>query len=86
MSEADRHIPVMLDEVLAALAPSPGDHIIDGTFGAGCYSRAILDAGARVTGFDQDPDVIRDAAVMLQAFVSARRAIEKRLDRRRRAR
>jgi 16S rRNA (cytosine1402-N4)-methyltransferase len=68
VSEADRHIPVMLDEVLAALAPSPGDHIIDGTFGAGGYSRAILDAGARVTGFDQDPDVIRDAAAMLEAY------------------
>lgn len=62
------HIPVMLDEVIAALDPAPGDHVVDGTFGAGGYSRAILDKGARVTGFDRDPDVIRDAAAMLKEF------------------
>ena len=62
------HIPVMLDEVVAALAPADGEHIIDGTFGAGGYSRALLDRGARVSGFDRDPDVIRDAAAMLGEY------------------
>lgn len=62
------HIPVMLDEVVAALAPAPGDHVVDGTFGAGGYARAILGKGAQVTGFDRDPDVIRDAAPMLKEF------------------
>ena len=62
------HIPVMLDEVVAALAPAPGDHVVDGTFGAGGYARAILGKGAQVTGFDRDPDVIRDAAPMLAEF------------------
>lgn len=52
------HIPVLLDEVLAALAPRPGDVIVDATFGAGGYTRAFLDAGATVHAFDRDPDAI----------------------------
>ena len=52
------HIPVLLGEVLAALAPQPGDVIVDATFGAGGYTRAILDAGATVHAFDRDPDAI----------------------------
>ena len=42
----DRHAPVLLDEVVAALAPQPGGTMIDGTFGAGGYSRALLACGA----------------------------------------
>ena len=52
------HIPVLLDEVIAALAPQPGDVIVDATFGAGGYTRALLDAGATVHAFDRDPDAI----------------------------
>lgn len=52
------HIPVLLDEVIAALAPRPGDVMIDATFGAGGYTRALLDAGATVHAFDRDPDAI----------------------------
>ena len=52
------HIPVLLDEVIAALDPKPGDVIVDATFGAGGYTRAILDAGATVHAFDRDPDAI----------------------------
>ena len=52
------HIPVLLDEVIAALAPRPGEIIVDATFGAGGYSRALLDAGATVHAFDRDPDAI----------------------------
>ena len=44
MNTSDRHIPVMRDEVLAALDPSDGQVYLDGTFGAGGYTRAILDA------------------------------------------
>ncbi|MDB5623919.1 MAG: rsmH [Devosia sp.] len=51
------HIPVLLDEVLAAFAPVAGKRIIDGTFGAGGYTRALLQAGAVVTGIDRDPSV-----------------------------
>jgi 16S rRNA (cytosine1402-N4)-methyltransferase len=52
------HIPVLLDEVIAALDPQPGDVVVDATFGAGGYTRAILDAGATVHAFDRDPDAI----------------------------
>ncbi len=45
----------MLDEVVAAAAPSPGARIVDATFGAGGYSRAFLAAGAEVLGLDRDP-------------------------------
>jgi 16S rRNA (cytosine1402-N4)-methyltransferase len=52
------HIPVLLDAVMTALAISPGETHIDGTFGAGGYSRAMLSAGAKVIAFDRDPDAI----------------------------
>ena len=57
VSEAP-HIPVLLDEVVAALAPAPGERIVDATFGAGGYTRAILATGAQVIAFDRDPDAI----------------------------
>ena len=53
------HVPVLVDEVVAALAVQDGDIVVDGTFGAGGYTRALLEAGAsRVIGFDRDPDAI----------------------------
>jgi len=51
------HAPVLLAEVLEALSPRPGDVIIDATFGAGGYSRAILSTGATVIALDRDPTV-----------------------------
>lgn len=49
------HIPVMLREVLAALAPAAGETYIDGTLGAGGYTRAILGAAdCRVVAIDRD--------------------------------
>ena len=51
------HLSVMLPEVLAALEAKPGDVIIDATFGAGGYTRAILATGAEVIGLDRDPTV-----------------------------
>ena len=62
------HIPVLLDEVVAAIAPVGGMQVIDATFGAGGYSRALLDAGARVYGFDRDPDAITNGAGMVDQF------------------
>lgn len=55
------HIPVLLDEVIRNLDVGPGDTVVDGTFGAGGYSRAILETGARVVAFDRDPTVRRFA-------------------------
>ncbi len=54
------HIPVLLDEVIAALDPQPGDVIVDATFGAGGYTRALLDRGATVHAFDRDPSAIAE--------------------------
>ncbi len=51
------HVPVLIDAILAAVAPVSGGWI-DGTFGAGGYTRALLDAGAdTVWAIDRDPDV-----------------------------
>jgi 16S rRNA (cytosine1402-N4)-methyltransferase len=61
MTEAAPHISVLLAEVVDALAAKPGETIIDGTFGAGGYTRAILATGAAVVGFDRDPTVQRFA-------------------------
>jgi len=55
------HIPVLLDEVIAALAIVPGERHVDGTYGAGGYSAAMLVGGAEVYGFDRDPDAIAAA-------------------------
>jgi len=56
------HVPVLLDEVVAALDPQPGDVVVDATFGAGGYTRAFLDRGATVHAFDRDPDAIAAGA------------------------
>jgi 16S rRNA (cytosine1402-N4)-methyltransferase len=61
MTAAAPHIPVLLDEVISALAPQSGETQVDGTFGAGGYSRALLSHGAHVVAFDRDPDAIRAA-------------------------
>lgn len=52
------HIPVLLDEVVGALDAKPGETMVDGTFGAGGYARALLATGAQVIAFDRDPDAI----------------------------
>jgi 16S rRNA (cytosine1402-N4)-methyltransferase len=58
------HVPVLLDEVIAGLAVAPGETHVDGTFGAGGYTRAILEKGAaRVYAFDRDPDAIQKASL-----------------------
>jgi 16S rRNA (cytosine1402-N4)-methyltransferase len=53
------HEPVLLQEVVTGLAIVPGETLVDGTFGAGGYTRALLGEGAgRVIGFDRDPNAI----------------------------
>jgi 16S rRNA (cytosine1402-N4)-methyltransferase len=59
MIGARAHVPVLIDEVIAALAVHDGGTAVDGTFGAGGYTRAMLSVGAgRVIAFDRDPDAI----------------------------
>ena len=53
------HVPVLVKEVVAAVDIHHGDTVVDGTFGAGGYTQAMLAAGAgRVIGFDRDPEAI----------------------------
>lgn len=52
------HNPVLLSEVIDSLDISPGEIHVDGTFGAGGYSRAMISKGAIVHAFDRDPDAI----------------------------
>jgi 16S rRNA (cytosine1402-N4)-methyltransferase len=68
-SDPDRHVPVMLDEVVAALAPRDGEVFVDGTFGAGGYSRAILTAAeTRVVAIDRDPSAVASAMPLVSAM------------------
>lgn len=72
------HIPVLLSEVLEALAPLAGRSIVDATFGAGGYTRALLQAGATVTAFDRDPIAQRFAAPLEVEFGARFRLIPRR--------
>jgi 16S rRNA (cytosine1402-N4)-methyltransferase len=57
------HVPVLLDEVMAALGIEDEIHV-DGTFGAGGYSKAMLERGARVIAFDRDPVSVREGQAL----------------------
>ena len=63
------HLPVMLDEVLAMLAPAPGSLQVDATLGGGGHAQRILTASApdgRLLGLDADPAAIARVAARLQ--------------------
>jgi len=55
------HLPVLLAEIVAAVAPRDGDLIVDGTFGRGGYARGLLAAAdCRVVGIDRDPEAVAE--------------------------
>jgi 16S rRNA (cytosine1402-N4)-methyltransferase len=64
----DYHLSVLLRETVESLVPAPGRLIVDGTLGGGGHSEALLEAGARVVGVDQDPDAIEHASRRLARF------------------
>jgi len=63
-----RHVPVLLAEVVEALEPAPGRKIIDGTFGAGGYTEALLARGADVLAIDRDPSAIAAGRTMVTRY------------------
>lgn len=66
-NDAARHVPVMLAEVLKALEPRANERFIDGTFGAGGYTRAILAAApdVQVLAIDRDRNAITDGMALV---------------------
>lgn len=70
MDTQPAHVPVMLREVVDALAPRDGGLYVDGTFGRGGYTRALLNAApdTRVFAIDRDPDAIAAGQEMVAAF------------------
>jgi len=69
MQHSDDHYPVMLPEVLAALSPVDGGVYVDGTFGAGGYTRAILNAAdCHVYSIDRDENAVSAADDMKNEF------------------
>ena len=74
---APRHIPVMAREVVEALQPRDGGRYLDGTFGAGGYTTAVLDsADCRVIAIDRDPDAIAAGKVLAERYAPRLRLIE----------
>jgi 16S rRNA (cytosine1402-N4)-methyltransferase len=59
------HQTVLLEETVALLAAAPGKVILDGTLGGGGHAEALLEAGARVVGIDQDPAALAAAKARL---------------------
>lgn len=69
MTNASPHFPVMLPEVLATLSPKDGEVYVDGTFGAGGYTRAFLEAAnCTVIAIDRDPAAMARADALRAEF------------------
>ncbi len=68
---ASQHVPVLLDEVLAWLAPQPGQFLVDGTLGGGGHTRALAERvvpGGQVLSLDRDPLAVERAADVLSGL------------------
>ncbi|MCC7194843.1 MAG: 16S rRNA (cytosine(1402)-N(4))-methyltransferase RsmH [Gemmatimonadaceae bacterium] len=73
--DSEYHTPVMVGDVVRLLAGGHGNapRILDCTLGGGGHAAALLDAGAVVTGLDQDPEAVAAAAARLRQFVESGR-------------
>ncbi len=71
------HVPVLLNEVVDALNPRDGGRYLDGTFGAGGYTTALLDrANCRVFAIDRDPDAMAAGHALAERYAPRLRLIE----------
>ena len=71
------HVPVLLAEAIAALAPRDDGLYVDGTFGAGNYSRAILEAArCRVVALDRDPAAVKRGGALARAYAGRLTVVE----------
>lgn len=67
-NDRQRHVPVLVNEVVEALSPRDGDLYVDGTFGAGGYASAVLEAAdCTVIGIDRDRHAIAGASELVKA-------------------
>jgi 16S rRNA (cytosine1402-N4)-methyltransferase len=71
-----RHLPVLLTEAIESLAVAPGGRYIDGTFGAGGYTRAILERGGSVLAIDRDRAAIEAAGALVEAAAGRLKLVE----------
>jgi 16S rRNA (cytosine1402-N4)-methyltransferase len=71
-----RHIPVLLDEIVSALCVREGGVYLDGTFGAGGHTSALLARGAEVIGLDRDPRAIAEGRALVEAATGRLRLVE----------
>jgi 16S rRNA (cytosine1402-N4)-methyltransferase len=72
-----RHVPVLLKEVVDALQPRDGGRYVDGTFGAGGYTTAMLDrADCQVIAIDRDPDAVGAGRALAERYAPRLRLIE----------
>ena len=77
MTPALAHAPVLLNEAVAALAPRDGGLYVDGTFGGGGYSRALLDAApCRVVAIDRDPEAVARGGDLTREFAGRLTVVE----------
>jgi len=71
------HVPVLAAEMVATLAPAAGRLYLDGTFGAGGWSRALLEAApCRVVAIDRDPEAIIIGRELARSFAGRLTVVE----------
>ena len=75
-----RHVPVLRERAIEALAVKPGGLYLDATFGAGGYTRSILatEGATRVVALDRDPSAIAAGAALVAEFAGRLTLIETR--------
>lgn len=75
------HIPVLIEPVMEALRPADNEVFVDCTFGAGGYSRRLLDAAnCRVIGLDRDPDAIAAGQLLVSQFAGRLELVQSAFD------